>query len=980
VNAEHNPPAAERLDSLVGQVADEFLARQERGERPDIEEYAARYPGAANPIRDVLRSLRLVESAGGAGFGSDLPARTPDELVVGVLGDFRIIREVGRGGMGIVYEAEQISLNRRVALKVLPFAATMDAKQLQRFKNEARAAASLRHEHIVHVYGVGCERGVHHYAMEFIEGLSLAEVIAATKTAAADSPARSERTADYIPALLGAGLIEGSLPATDGHVDAGMQPPATVEVAALSTQLSGPKTRHFYRTAARVIADASEALEHAHSLGIVHRDVKPGNLLVDQHGKIYVTDFGLARLGPDAGLTMSGDVLGTLRYMAPEQALARHGLVDHRADVYGLGCTLYELLSGRPAVDATERPEILRQIAFDDPPPLRKHDKAIPPELETITLKCLSKNAAERYGTAGELANDLRRWLDIKPIRARPPGAGVRLGKWVRRNRPVVLTAACLLVVLAVGLATAAAVSVRYALDAGRARRRAEDHLAIARRAVDDMYTEIAEQWLSAQPRMTDKQRQFLQKALQCYQQFTAEADAGPAVQREAARAYLRVADIQDVLGAVPKAEAASRDALGILGPLVEQFPSVPEYRSDLAKSHYKLGRTQTGMGRNADAEQSFLRAQALWRGLADDFPAVSRFRGDLAVSDIALALLWLERISGRRNDGVATAREALTLLEGLPADIAAEPGFRMGLAMALDLVRWNSPRAEKEALQRRAVKILEKLVADFPGVPQYREHWAGHLYNLHLVVKNSDRREEGEQIIRQSIDLWEALAADFPAIPKYRFGLSGAYAQLINLLRWTDGWVERERCLRRVLDLRRKLVEQDSQNLTIVQGKTYRHWLGEALATLAEQLADGPDPARRDLAQALALAEEAVALDPQTQKWRTMLGKAYYRAGRWADGVAAFESAAELSGGKAIDEDWFFLAMAHWRLSHRNEARDWYARLVGWMEQSGKKYHSPDDFDWFQDSPRHRAEAAELLGIPAEVKHTRPPPGDDRR
>src|SRR5207244_329478 len=154
----------------------------------------------------------------------------------------------------------------------------------------------------------------------------------------------------------------------------------------LSTE-RGPKGREFYRTAARLIAEAADALEHAHSVGIVHRDVKPGNLMVDAAGKLWVTDFGLARFGPDAGLTMSGDLLGTLRYMAPEQALARHGLVDHRADIYGLGATLYELLTLRPAVGASDRADALRQIAFEEPAAPRKLEKRIPVELETITLK-----------------------------------------------------------------------------------------------------------------------------------------------------------------------------------------------------------------------------------------------------------------------------------------------------------------------------------------------------------------------------------------------------------------------------------------------------------------------------------------------------------------------------------------------------------------------------------------------------------------
>jgi hypothetical protein len=195
---------------------------------------------------------------------------------------------------------------------------------------------------------------------------------------------------------------------------------------------------------------AAEALEHAHALGVVHRDVKPANLMVDGQGKLWVTDFGLARFGADGGLTATGDVLGTLRYMSPEQALARHGLVDHRTDVYALGATLYELLTLRPAVGGQDRAEILGQLASEGPVPLRRLNKAVPAELETIILKALEKNAADRYASAQELADDLRRFLADEPIRARPAGLVRRLRKWGRRHRAAVAAAAvCLLVSLA---------------------------------------------------------------------------------------------------------------------------------------------------------------------------------------------------------------------------------------------------------------------------------------------------------------------------------------------------------------------------------------------------------------------------------------------------------------------------------------------------------------------------------------------------
>jgi serine/threonine protein kinase/Tfp pilus assembly protein PilF len=420
-----------------------LTARLQAGGSIDWEEVEREYPDHAHELRRLLPTVAVLADLSRS--SDAIPAAGGGTGLLGDLGDFQLFREVGRGGMGVVYEAEQRSLGRRVALKVLPFAATLDPRQLQRFKNEAKAAGSLYHEHIVHVYGVGCERGVHYYAMQFVEGQTLAQLIHGLRPAGRPPAAADATRADSPGASTG-------------------------PLAALTTERSGPGGRAFRRAAAELMAQAADALEHAHGLGIVHRDVKPGNLLLDATGKVYVSDFGLARFGPDAGLTLSGDLLGTLRYMAPEQALARHGLADHRVDIYGLGATLYELLTGRPAVDAADRAEVLRRIAFEDPTPPCKLDKTIPAELETIALKCLAKNPAERYATAGELADDLRRWLQDQSIRAKPPTLRQRAAKWSRRHRPVVMTAASLLAVLVVILAGATAVSVWYAVEAGRAR------------------------------------------------------------------------------------------------------------------------------------------------------------------------------------------------------------------------------------------------------------------------------------------------------------------------------------------------------------------------------------------------------------------------------------------------------------------------------------------------------------------------------
>jgi WD40 repeat protein/serine/threonine protein kinase len=441
---------AEREELLEEIVAD-FLERLQAGQSEDHKALVDRHPEFAAELEEFFRMRDRVNVV--ASPLRQAVLNGPPEVTLGdvsQLGDFRIIREVGRGGMGVVYEAHQLSLGRRVALKVLPFAATMDPRQLQRFHNEARAAAGLHHEHIVPVYAVGVDRGVHYYAMQFIDGQTLAEWI--RQRQAAPPPARQGK------------------------------PGAETAAAAIATTERTPHDAVYFRRAADWSAQAAEALEHAHQLGIVHRDVKPGNLMIDGQGKVWVTDFGLARTGTDAGLTLTGDLLGTLRYMSPEQALARHAVVDQRSDVYSLGATLYELLTSEPAFPGTDRQELLRQIAFEEPRPPRRLNPSLPVELETIVLKAMAKDPAERYGTAHELADDLRRFLRDEPIRARRPSLVQRCRKWTRRHRFLVWWAAVAAGVTVVALAVSVAVLARGLVFMAQARTRAEEQAATLRR------------------------------------------------------------------------------------------------------------------------------------------------------------------------------------------------------------------------------------------------------------------------------------------------------------------------------------------------------------------------------------------------------------------------------------------------------------------------------------------------------------------
>jgi serine/threonine protein kinase len=512
------------LESLLAQLSDEFIARLKGGESPDVEEYVARYPQHAGVIRNVLKSLQFMQVAGSDSLG--MVASEAKIQPEGALGDYRIVREIGRGGMGVVYEAVQISLGRPVALKVLPFAAALDARQLQRFRNEAHAAGQLHHTSIVPVYGVGCERGVHYYAMQYIEGQTLAAVIRELRSyeglepeANKESPQPLSRIAEelvtdsfapsYYPPVdplrvqppQGAGITPAHLDPehrgqkTEGGSD---RDQTTSPLAALSTDQS-TKSPAFFRSVANLGIQAAEALEHAHQLGIIHRDIKPANLIIDyspltaHHSlRLWITDFGLAQVRSESKLTITGDLLGTLRYMSPEQALARRAVVDHHTDIYSLAATLYELLTLQPVFAGEDRQELLRQITLEEPRRLRSVSKAIPAELETIVLKALEKNPADRYATAQDMADDLRRFLEDKPIRARRPTLWLRVSKWSRRHRALVSIAAASLVAVTLISLSSALVTLRAYQAEARQRHEAEEQRARAMQAEDQAKADAA--------------------------------------------------------------------------------------------------------------------------------------------------------------------------------------------------------------------------------------------------------------------------------------------------------------------------------------------------------------------------------------------------------------------------------------------------------------------------------------------------------
>jgi tRNA A-37 threonylcarbamoyl transferase component Bud32 len=519
------------------QAVREYQAALEGGGRLSRQELLARHPEIASELAECLDGLEFLHAAAPGLQPPEAPAPPPPD---GTLGDFRLLREIGRGGMGVVYEAEQISLCRRVALKVLPLAATLDARQRQRFENEARAAAHLHHPHIVPVFAVGCERGVHYYAMQLIDGLTLAAVI------------------DH--------LRQAPRPAA---------PPADTVAGAASLTHQSVGSATFFRTVATLGVQAAEALEYAHQMGIVHRDVKPANLLLDARGNLWVTDFGLARFQSCPALTSPGDLVGTLHYMSPEQA-AGQPVIDPRSDVYSLGATLYDLLTQRPPFVGRDRRDCLRQILDEEPAAPRRLNKALPPELETVVLKALAKRPEDRYASAQELADDLRRFLDDRPVRARRLGLRVQAAKWARRHRRVVGAAVLGLVaaVLVLGATTwrvsQAEAQVRAAYEklkkeealtaaaydelkeekarTAAALEKAETNYGQARKVLD-LIAQLGVEELAAQPEVEGLLRRLLTELLAYYQGLIDQHRGDPPTAAELAAARLQVAELLDAVG-----------------------------------------------------------------------------------------------------------------------------------------------------------------------------------------------------------------------------------------------------------------------------------------------------------------------------------------------------------------------------------------------------------------------------------------------
>ncbi len=698
-------------------------------------------------------------------------APAPAERPGAAIGPYKLLQLVGEGGMGEVWMAEQGQpVRRRVAVKVIK--AGMDSRQVvARFEAERQALALMDHPNIAKVLDAGTtDTGRPFFVMELIKGVPI------TRFCDEHHLTPRERLELFVPVC--------------------------------------------------------RAVQHAHQKGVIHRDLKPSNVLVglsDGRPVPKVIDFGLAkataqRLTDKTMFTEAGQIVGTLEYMAPEQAELNNLDIDTRADIYSLGVLLYELLAGSPPFPArqlrgaafTEMLRIIREVEPPTPstrlssaadlPALAARRKAEPKrlarlvrgDLDWIAMKCLEKDRGRRYETANGLAVDLLRFLADEPVTAGPPSAAYRLRKFARRHRAVLATAAAVAALLVAAAAVsggpawratraeAAALAARDDEAAQRAeavarRAEAEEQRRRAKAALDDMLSEESLAFLTTQPELLPAQRAFLERAAGHYRDFAAHAATGRAGRELEAEPHFRLGRIYVALGRWADAEAAFRASLRVGERLANEYPGEPRYRATLAATHNNLGLAVADRGRRAEAEAEFRAALALDERLAAEYPGEPAYRARLASTHGNLGLLL--KMLGRRAEAEPEYRAALAVYEALAAEHPGEPAYRAAVAVGHYglgvLLADQGRRADAAAEYRAAVAPEVRLAADHPAAREYRTAVARSHVNLALLLAGQGQRAAAEAEDRAALPLLERLAAEYPGLPEYRRNLATAHSNL---------------------------------------------------------------------------------------------------------------------------------------------------------------------------------------------------------
>jgi serine/threonine protein kinase/tetratricopeptide (TPR) repeat protein len=682
-----------------------------------------------------------------------------------VIGPYKVLEQIGEGGFGVVFMAEQQApVRRKVAFKVLK--PGMDTHQVvARFEAERQALALMDHPNIAHVFDGGETTGGRPYfVMELVKGVAIT---------------------DYCD--------QNNLP---------------------------------IRERMELFIDVCQAVQHAHQKGIIHRDIKPSNVMITLHdGKpvVKVIDFGIAKamgqqLTDKTLFTNFAQLIGTPMYMAPEQA-ALSGLdTDTRSDIYSLGVLLYELLTGTTPFDKERFKEVgydeMRRIIREEEPPrpstristlgmvattLSNQRKSDPRrliqlfrgDLDWIVMKCLEKDRNRRYESASALAVDVRRYLSDEPVLACPPSPVYRFRKFARRNKAVLAAATVVGLLLVCGVAGLAVSNFLIAQKEQEAVRQREDARAqrrLARRAVDKMFTQVAEKWLAKRAGLEPLQREFLEEALAFYQEFAKEQSTDPDARLDIALAQNRVARIQGVLGDSAQAAAAFDQGIAALEGLVAEFPLEPRFRSALAQSYSDYGFVVVYDGRDKDAVEALRHCVRLLTELTEEFPGAPMYQMQLAEGLVGLATIhtW----AGRLREAEDACRDAVPLFDKLPADLANTASYRMAFSSAAFHLGW-ALRARGELQQAEqwfdlSVTLRDKLVADFPHDSNYQAELANSLANWGWCVQGS-RPREAEKALRRAVAITEGVVARSPTVGWYHDTLAESCRFLANILTTTN-------------------------------------------------------------------------------------------------------------------------------------------------------------------------------------------------
>ena len=548
----NQPDQTQTLEDIVAQ----FTAEIRAGQTPDVQKYAEQNPTHADELPDLLSSVAMIEGLKNYSPNSAVPDQQFKDIdVPDFLDEYRIVREIGRGGMGIVFEAVHETLGRRVAIKVMTVGSISNTKHLERFHREAVSAASLHHTNIASVFGAGEDNGMHFYVMEYIDGQSLSQVLKGEAIGLDD-------TINF----------QGDAPLTSDVKPESQGNPAQSYSSANELRVSAHKIsqKNRYKWVADTGQQIADALAYAHEKNILHRDIKPANLVLDFHGTVWLTDFGLAKNITNEALTQTGDIIGTPQYMAPESFSGKY---DSRSETYCLGLTLYEMATLNPAFQNSSPGQVIKAVTTSSPSPPRKIDSKMPRDLATIIEKSISREPESRYQTAVEMRDDLRAFIEDRPIAARKMSVWDNVVRFSRRNPLAagftafsMLTLGLLVVTMTFGFFL-----TRHALN------RAQSNVDIALEAFDQTFQQYItngqhesdgsdaygfEEIGGIEKAITKEDAEFVEKMLGYYQRLAIDNKFSTDVKKQAATANRLVANVYRLIGQPEKSLLSYRAAL----------------------------------------------------------------------------------------------------------------------------------------------------------------------------------------------------------------------------------------------------------------------------------------------------------------------------------------------------------------------------------------------------------------------------------